>query len=280
VPHTLLLADDSVTIQRVIELTFADEDIAVIAVGDGDHAIASIRHTPPDIVLADVGMPGRSGYEVAHHVKHTPALAHIPVLLLTGAFEPIDPVRAEAAGCDGVLTKPFEPQFLIQRVKALLEASRPPVAAATPDPLEPRPEAVAHLDDYFEQLDQAFTSRIVEGTPPAVMPASEPEQEPTFDREDHEYVGPLSGAFSALLAAERAGVVPEAFADWLPPAPVVEPAPPEAPPIGDDVIDAIVRRVLERLPDTVVREAVAALASETAERLVREEIERIKSNIK
>ena len=83
--HTLLLADDSVTIQRFIELTFADEDISVIAVGNGDHAIATIRHTPPDIVLADVSMPGLSGYEVARHIKHTPALAHIPVLLLTGA---------------------------------------------------------------------------------------------------------------------------------------------------------------------------------------------------
>ena len=64
-PHTLLLADDSVTIQRVIELTFADEDIQVVAVSDGDQAIARLEPTPPDIVLADVGMPGVNGYEVA-----------------------------------------------------------------------------------------------------------------------------------------------------------------------------------------------------------------------
>ena len=92
-PHTLLLADDSVTIQRVIELTFADEDIRVVAVSDGDQAIAVLDQTPPDIVLADVGMPGRNGYEVAQHIKDTPRLAHIPVVLLTGAFEPIDQPR-------------------------------------------------------------------------------------------------------------------------------------------------------------------------------------------
>ena len=73
-PHKLLLADDSVTIQRVIELTFADEDVQVVAVGDGDQAIARLDAEPPDIVLADVGMPGKNGYEVAAYMKHTPKL--------------------------------------------------------------------------------------------------------------------------------------------------------------------------------------------------------------
>ena len=123
-PHTLLLADDSVTIQRVIELTFADEDVRVVAVSDGDQAIARLDEQPPDIVLADVGMPGKNGYEVASYVKSQPRLAHIPVLLLTGAFEPIDQVKADAAGCDGVLAKPFEPQIVISRVKDLLARAR------------------------------------------------------------------------------------------------------------------------------------------------------------
>ena len=91
-PQKLLLADDSVTIQRVIELTFADEDVQVLAVGDGRQAIDRITAERPDIVLADVGMPGCDGYEVCSFVKQTPELAHIPVLLLTGAFEPVDDV--------------------------------------------------------------------------------------------------------------------------------------------------------------------------------------------
>ncbi len=123
-PHKLLLADDSVTIQRVIELTFADEDIQVIAVGDGQKAIERIEAERPDIVLADVGMPERDGYEVAAFVKNTAHLAHIPVLLLTGAFEPVDEQRARAVGCDGVLAKPFEPHMVITRVKELLASRR------------------------------------------------------------------------------------------------------------------------------------------------------------
>src|SRR3989475_4553037 len=136
VPQTLLLADDSVTIQRVIELTFADEDIKVVAVSDGDQAIEKLAASPPDIVLADIGMPGKNGYEVAQYIRQTPKLAHIPVVLLTGAFEPIDQARASAAGCDGVLAKPFEPQLVIGRVKELLRSRlvRQQVAAPLSEP--------------------------------------------------------------------------------------------------------------------------------------------------
>ena len=124
-PHRLLLADDSVTIQRVIELTFADEDVQVTAVGDGQAAIDCIREEPPDIVLTDVTMPERDGYEVAAFIKEDPALAHIPVVLLTGAYEPVDEARAKAIGCDGIMVKPFEPQMVINRVRELLEGKRP-----------------------------------------------------------------------------------------------------------------------------------------------------------
>src|SRR3954465_15717823 len=136
--HKLLLADDSVTIQRVIELTFADEDIQVSAVGDGKKAIAAIEADRPDIVLADVGMPERDGYEVASFIKTNNELAHIPVLLLTGAFEPIDEAPAGAGGgggriakspargvgWDGVRVNPCEPQMVINRVKDLLAGRR------------------------------------------------------------------------------------------------------------------------------------------------------------
>jgi CheY-like chemotaxis protein len=134
VPYTLLLADDSVTIQRVIELTFADEDVTVVAVSDGDQAIERLEASPPDIVLADIGMPGKNGYEVAQYIRRSPRLAHIPVVLLTGAFEPVDQARANDAGCDGVLAKPFEPQLVISRVKELLSRARRVPAAQSPTP--------------------------------------------------------------------------------------------------------------------------------------------------
>src|ERR1700687_4282475 len=121
---TLLLADDSVTIQRVIELTFADEGIRVVSTSDGEAALRHIAADRPDIVLADVGMPKMDGYDVASHIKKTRALKDIPVLLLTGAFEPIDEARARASGCDGILVKPFDPQQLVGRVKELLAGKR------------------------------------------------------------------------------------------------------------------------------------------------------------
>jgi CheY-like chemotaxis protein len=172
-PHRLLLADDSVTIQRVIELTFADEDVEVTAVGDGQEAIDLILRDRPDIVLADIDMPKRDGYEVASFIKHDPALANIPVLLLAGAFEPVDESRARAVGCDGVLTKPFEPQSLIDRVQELLARATAPspglveeVAPAGDDAVldlesmafraELTAEPETSLDDYFDRLDAAF----------------------------------------------------------------------------------------------------------------------------
>ena len=192
--HTLLLADDSVTIQRVIELTFADEDVRVVAVSDGDQAIERLEGaTPPDIVLADIGMPGRNGYEVAQYIRQSPKLSHIPVVLLTGAFEPVDQARATEAGCDGVLAKPFEPQLVINRVKELLAKSQelppsinaevaPPLAIPAEQPMPPVPDPrstptspiattdVAPLDDYFDRLDAAISGRQAATEPPPPAP--------------------------------------------------------------------------------------------------------------
>jgi CheY-like chemotaxis protein len=455
----LLVADDSVTIQRVIELTFADEDIKVSAVGDGQLAVDRIEADPPDIILADVGMPKRDGYEVAAYVKSRPTLAHIPVVLLTGAFEPVDQARATAVGCDGILAKPFEPQMVIARVKQLLGhnvAEVPPRAVVAPSvsrgaeratvgvearsedrkppspvTLMPGPElsmdtmrskvntsdSNASLDDYFDQLDAAFSKL---GSPPevsatdalvgissppqtssndfdwvpetaraktdldqsvqapdglrqtgvgefewvvptsATQPGAEsdnfdfldvagiavdapaptasqiPRSEPPITRRPDEAkparedfqmpepvslsssvaqsaperpkasapVGPASlppiaDAFAALLDAEQgepparpmapiarvAPVIPVApvvpFAPVVPVSPVLPVAPVQSAPASpavmtDAVIDQIAKRVLDQLSDQVVRDTVTEMVSRIAERLVREEIERIK----
>jgi len=283
VAHTVLLADDSVTIQRLVALTFASEDgFDVVVTADGHQAIAALAHTTPDVVLADVGMPGLDGYEVARHIRRTPALAHVPVLLLTGAFEPVDADRAREAGTDGVLAKPFEPQAMIDRVKELI-AKRAGAVAAPP---APRPEEAARLDDYFASLDEAIQTRVAAAPPAAPETAmdggAEPEPAPAPAAHDDNDGPLLAGAFSALLAAEQTGAAPDAFADWLPQA--AAPAAPAAPAITDELIEQIVERVLARLPDRVVkdavREAASAITSSTAERLVLEEIARIKSHIK
>src|SRR5258705_2309858 len=249
-PKKLLLADDSVTIQRVIELTFSGEDIQVIAVGDGEAAIAGVSAEKPDIILADIGMPKRSGYEVSAFVKNNPEFAHIPVLLLAGAFEPVDDAKAKEVRCDGVLVKPFEPQHVIARVLELIggakgsptqsavqDIPRPAARLTPPRPvelpkredrprvpddlvdvreadLEPRaapsesPVAAAvvvddSLDDYFDKLDEAFST--INGPAASSAPQSRVDtraprpDRPVLERDLESFDGP---SFVADLAVE------------------------------------------------------------------------------
>lgn len=162
--HKLLLADDSVTIQRVIELTFSGEDVDVLAVSDGEQAIARIAAERPDIVLADIGMPKRNGYDVAAFIKADPALKHIPVLLLAGAFEPVDDARAAEVGCDGVLVKPFEPQHVIARVRELLDGKKGAPTRATPEVARPVERLALRAE---EQPVAVSVPARVEAPPPA-----------------------------------------------------------------------------------------------------------------
>ncbi len=125
----LLLADDSATIQKVIDLTFADEGVRVVAVSNGQEAIEQLLDLAPDIVLADVHMPSPNGYEICEYVKTNEKLKHVPVMLLVGSFEPFDEAEARRVGADDILTKPFQSiRRLIDRVGALV--SSPPAEKA------------------------------------------------------------------------------------------------------------------------------------------------------
>src|SRR5258706_2161270 len=120
-PKSILLADDSLTIQKVIELTFSDTDYELTTVGNGLEALESLQRSRPDLVMADVVMPGKNGYEVCEAIRNDPALAHIPVILLSGTFEPFDRERAEKARASAIITKPFDSKKLLSQVEALLQ---------------------------------------------------------------------------------------------------------------------------------------------------------------
>src|ERR1044072_1963250 len=117
----ILLADDSVTIQKVVELTFMDEDFEVVAVSNGDEAVSRLGDVAPDLVIADVHMPGANGYEVCRRVKGW--RPRTPVLLLGGTFEAFDQNEAQRAGADSFLKKPFDSQELLQRAHDLIAAA-------------------------------------------------------------------------------------------------------------------------------------------------------------
>jgi CheY-like chemotaxis protein len=137
-PKSLLLADDSITIQKVVQITFASEDFQITAVDNGDAALEKIRQSRPHIVLADVVMPGKTGYDICQVLKSDPTTKSIPVILLAGTFEPFDQERAKAVGADDFIVKPFETQALIDKVKRLTAGMEGSAAAA---PSAPAPAA-------------------------------------------------------------------------------------------------------------------------------------------
>ena len=125
--YKILLADDSVTVQKIITLTFSDEGVDVVTVDNGDEAINRLQYLRPALVMADVSIPGRNGYEICEFVKRHPEMNDTPVILLVPAFEPFDEERARRIGADYHLTKPFQSiRTLISTVKNLMERKAAP----------------------------------------------------------------------------------------------------------------------------------------------------------
>ena len=121
----LLLADDSITIQKVVDLTFTDEGAIVLCLNNGREATERLEDFLPDVVLADVFMPEMNGYELCEYIKQNDKFKHIPVMLLVGSFEPFDEEEARRVGANDTLTKPFQSiRRLIEKV-GLLSSNRP-----------------------------------------------------------------------------------------------------------------------------------------------------------
>jgi CheY-like chemotaxis protein len=153
----ILVADDNSNIQKMVGLALKDQGIEVVAVGNGEAAVRKISDIRPDLVLADVFMPVRNGYEVCKYVKDDPTLSHIPVILLVGAFDPLDEQEAQRVGADGVLKKPFvPPDPLISMVKsALLRAGvslGPPAAVQEKAPPPPPPPVRIPVEQIAPKL--------------------------------------------------------------------------------------------------------------------------------
>jgi CheY-like chemotaxis protein len=168
----ILVADDNSNIQKMVGLALKDQGIDVVAVGNGEAAVRKIADIHPDLVLADVFMPVRNGYEVCRYVKEDPKFSHIPVILLVGAFDPLDEQEAQRSGADGVLKKPFvPPDPLISMVKSALARAGVLIGAAAhaekpPEPVRPAAEMLTP------------SAKV---TAPAAQKIVEPEPEPLDD---------------------------------------------------------------------------------------------------
>src|SRR5262245_39390682 len=155
---TILLADDSITIQKIVNLTFSGEGIDVITVGNGEAAVKKIHEQRTALVLADIWLPGKNAYEVGVYAKNEPSLSARPVILLVGAFEPFDSNEASRVKADGHLTKPFDIKVLISAVNSLITAT-----AEQKDDAEP-------IDESFgSEADEPVASEVAEHVVPEVV---------------------------------------------------------------------------------------------------------------
>lgn len=175
--HKLILADDSITIQKVVELILADEDFEIKSINNGEEALSAISSFQPDIVLADIEMPKMNGYQLCEKIKQDPSSQGIPVILLAGAFEPIDEELAQQVKADDYIIKPFESQELLSKINAVLTASSVTESEEGEEPVE-----VAALEAEETQLDEDLWA--MEEIPEATEVTALPEEEITAGTED------------------------------------------------------------------------------------------------
>jgi CheY-like chemotaxis protein len=272
---TILLADDSLTIQKVVELTFMEEDFDVVSVSDGDHALAKLEELIPALVIADVHMPGASGYEVCSQVK---ALhPRVPVLLLVGTFETFDEEEASAAGADSHLKKPFDSQELLQIVEGLVGTTGGPAGEPESDAVE-----MAAAVELEHGVGYDISSPMMEGLDAAI-------EAEVDDFEDDDI---LPGSAEIPLAdagfdfePDESPPTPEPVA---PPVAVRPPIPAASSPAGavaadprlsEEDVERIARKVVEYLGEDIVREISWEVIPDLAEIVIKSRLRELEEQV-
>ena len=180
---TVVFIDDSATMREVIKIAFRRENIEVVAFADAASALTNIEEGSPDIVITDVIMPDKDGYEVCQHIKQHPRLGTTPVILMSGVVNRAVAEKAFAVKADELIRKPFQPQDLITRVRHLLksEASVPVAApmnaaaalssifAAPPASPSARPRASAPMPAP-QSVTPASAAHSPESSPASIQP--------------------------------------------------------------------------------------------------------------
>lgn len=293
----LLLADDSITIQKVIGITFANEDYDLTIVDNGDAALQKAQADKPHLILADVFMPGKNGYELCAAVKQDPGLQDVPVLLLTGTFEPFDEEKAVSSGANGWIAKPFESQALIEKVEALIgggPAATPAQTAGPAQPAAPQPPAQpaappappqssapdnwgdVNLDDAPAPAAPAETEVFDDASDFIIDDGSNAEDADTSDVWG-DSSGPVEMAEPEVMSVEPTP-------SPAPPSPSVQPAapastPPSAPSAESQVAgmsEAELQQVVERVAGAILEKVAWEVVPDLAENLIKDEIRKLK----
>ncbi|MBT5869420.1 MAG: response regulator [Nitrospinaceae bacterium] len=225
----LLVADDSITIQKIVDMAFEIEDVEVEGIGNGEEAFERISEFNPDIVLADVDMPGLNGFELSSKIKESPQTSSIKVLLLASDFEDFDEQRYQACRADNHISKPFKSDDIVAMVKSMLDAplsnDENIISLSSNDLVEE--EDSAELTDT-EIIDQLLEAEEVGATPATDTPEREEElsnEEPSLE-ELLASVEQLSTDGLAVIDEDFAGALeqPVIENEDAPPAELPEPA--------------------------------------------------------
>lgn len=205
--YKLLLADDSITIQKVVELVLAEEDFQIKSVSNGEEAMKVIDEFQPDIVLADIEMPKMNGYQLCEKIKRNPGTKNVPVILLAGAFEPIDNELARNVGADDSVIKPFESQELISKINAVLTMG----GVSSVEEEAVAEEGIAIAEEEFE-VAEAVEAVEAEAEPVAEVAA---EEEDLWTMDEVNVVGEAAAGVEEVVAQteEASAMDDELFAE-------------------------------------------------------------------
>lgn len=257
--RNILLADDSLTIQKVVELTFMEGDFEVEAVGDGDEALAKLESRQFDVVIADVHMPGADGFEICRQAKER--YPETPVLLLVGTFEPFEEESAREVGADAYLKKPFDSQELMRLVESLAAGDE---AAAT-DGAEDESEG----DDVsFGSLDEPSDTEVVGDEVVSASDPGEPiELSEATETEIIETFGKVSPLEETEMGDSETGFEPAATPEF------------SAHGLSEQDVEKIARRVAELIGDQVIREISWDVIPDLAEIVIKDRIRELESQV-
>lgn len=255
-PVNILVADDSVTIRRIMELTFAGEDALVTTVESGQACIEKARETAPDVVFTDVSMPAMDGYELASAIRALPGLDHTAIIMLASQKNPYDEGRGKASGVDDHVLKPFDTQHVIDRVNQVLSRPRAKSTAAANAAAAPQPSS---------QPAAAPTNGAAAAAPPPPPPAtaSRPSRASSpvvpLRQENASATGPASSPPAAASAATANGSplhqrLQEMGLDAAQVNGVLA--------LSREVIEQVVWEVVPELAETLIREEIRRLTAE------------------
>jgi len=262
--HTILLADDSPTIQRLVNQTFADTRFDIVTVNNGDAAIRKFDEIEPDVVLADIYMPGKNGYEVCAYIKAHASLSGTPVVLLVGAFDAFDEATATQAGAAAHITKPFEPRALIELVTSTL-----PDSAKSRKPVNRDQSTTAEKPPLQETSE---SKQPVPAEKPAEKPAEQPAERPA---ENHTEKPAGKTEVQSVVESSVKPVAVVETGDLLGLKHLFQPDVAEH--LTDDDIDRIADRVIRKLSAKVIESVAWDVVPDIAVKVLRDEFKKTNS---